>query len=133
MTKRAIPAPWVVMMDAAKLLIQNKKAQIFINNIESFGPMIDTPFLRAGIEIRASIKFGHNFDVECLFNDADFDINTPCDIDEVAGIKDLPEDARLTGRFMYILWNMYQLVTNKKMCTPGDITDDYIFSKTRTI
>lgn len=80
-----------------------------------------------------TLRLEHNYHVDCVFDEEDFDISKELKIDSIAHLEELKPEDRLTGRWVFIFWNLYQLLTNKRRVDPDSEVDNYIFYKTKTI
>ena len=132
-----------VMMEACKCLIKNKGTQIIVeqatSEVESLPGIISRGNCSMGVYIPPKIIYNvtlmleHNYHVDCVFDEEDFDISKKLRIDSIAHLKELKPEDRLIGRWVFIFWNLYQLLTNKRLADMNNEVDNYIFSKTRTI
>ena len=132
-----------IIMEACKYLIKNKGTQISVE--QATGEIEDWPnILSSGswnmhisipikIIYNVTLRLEHNYSVDCVFDDEDFDISNKLPIDSIAHLEKLKPEDRLIGRWIFILWNLYQLLTNKRRVNPDSEVDNYIFYKTRTI
>jgi len=83
------------------------------------------------------LQMDREYYVDCIFDDEDFNpkayspIDKPAGIDTWNSIED--EDNKQCARFIYLLYEMYKLCTNKRIGRMNDDVDDYIFSKTQRI
>jgi hypothetical protein len=132
-----------VVARACKYLIKNKGAQIFVE--QATGEVEDWPSvinqgnwnlkisMPTKIIYNVTLRLEHNYHVDCVFDEEDFDISKELPIDSIAHLEELKPEDRLTGRWIFILWNLHQLLTNKRRVDPDSEVDNYIFYKTRTI
>ena len=135
--------PFTCVNEACLHLLKHKNIQIYLQQMS--GEVCDTgswvisvnipslPVIPKTIRYNARIMMDHNYYVDCIFEEDDFNPTITCAIDEAAGIEDWKdEDKKQCARFIYLLYEMYKLVTNKRAARMNDI-DDYIFSRTQRI
>lgn len=136
--------PFDCINNACLHLLKHKNIQIYLQQMS--GEVCDTgswilnikipslPITPKVMRYNARIMMDHNYYVDCIFEEDDFNPTITCSIDEVAGIKDWEdEDKKQCARFIYMLYEMYKLCTNKRLARMNDPVDDYIFSKTQRI
>lgn len=131
------------IINALDCLHKNKGVNILIEQatgeVESLPGIIRRGNCSMGIYIppktiyNISLRLERNYYVDCVFDEEDFNISKELPIDSIAHLEELKPEDRLTGRWVFIFWNLYQLLTNKRLADMNSEVDNYIFSKTREI
>lgn len=138
--------PFDCINNACLHLLKHKNIQIYVQQIsaevENWGSWIHRGASKMLTAIPHTIynvrlKMDHNCYVDCIFDDEDFNPKTKNPIDKAAKIDSWTdieeEDKKQCARFIYMLYEMYKLCTNKRIGRLNDDVDDYIFSKTQRI
>lgn len=78
-----------------------------------------------------TIRLNHNFSIDLVFSEDDFDPSKPWGIEKDLKLDGLGEDDKQVARFMYFFWTLSKLLKATKVDS-GPI-EEFIFTRTKTI
>ena len=133
--------PFECINEACKNLIKHKGLQIIVESMT--GEVEDWPSvisrgswnmkisMPAKINYNVTIRLNHNFSIELVFLEDDFDPNKPWGIEQNLKLAGLDEDDKQIARFMYFFWELSKYISAPRVDT-GPM-GEFIFMRTRTI
>ena len=133
--------PFKCINEACKNLIKHKGLQIIVENmtgeVEDWPNIVSSGSWNMGISMPAKINYNvtirlnHNFSIELVFLEDDFDPNKPWGIEQNLKLAGLDEDDKQIARFMYLFWELSKYISAPKV--DSGPMEEFIFMRTRTI
>ena len=133
--------PIYCLNKACKNLIKYKDLQIIVESVnicpESFNLLggLKVSFSNALIEqktnFNVTIRLNHNFSIDLVFSEDDFDPSKPWGIEKDLKLDGLGDDDKQVARFMYFFWALSKCLKAPK-ADSGPI-EEFIFTRTKTI
>ena len=128
---------------ACKNLIKHKGLQIIVESV-SISIEADSFSLLGGwkasfgnapigqkTNYNVTIRLNHNFSIDLVFSEDDFDPSKPWGIEKDLKLDGLGEDDKQVARFMYFFWTLSKYLKAPKVDS-GPI-EEFIFTRTKTI
>lgn len=78
-----------------------------------------------------TIRLNHNFSIDLVFSEDDFDPSKPWGIEKDLKLDGLGEDDKQVARFMYFFWTLSKYLKTPKVDS-GPV-EEFIFTRTKTI
>ena len=133
--------PFECLNKACANLIKHKGLQIIVESMtgeaDSFNLLSGwkASFGNAPIEQKmnynVTIRLNHNFSIDLVFSEDDFDPAKPWGIEKDLKLDGLGEDDRQVARFMYFFWTLSKYLKAPK-ADSGPI-EEFIFMRIKTI
>ena len=131
--------PIYCLNKACAILIKHKGLQIIVESVnieaESFnllgGLHLSFSSVPQKTNFNVTIRLNHNFSIDLVFSEDDFDPTKPWGIEKDLKLDGLGEDDRQVARFMYFFWTLSKCLKTPK-ADSGPI-EEFIFARTRTI
>ena len=130
--------PFECLNKACANLIKHKGLQIIV---ESMTGEADSFSLLGGgkagfgnvptMNYNVTIRLNHNFSIDLVFSEDDFDPSKPWGIEKDLKLDGLGEDDKQVARFMYFFWALSKCLKTPK-ADSGPI-EEFIFTRTKTI
>ena len=135
--------PIYCLNKACANLIKHKGLQIIVESVnisieaESFTSLggWKASFGNAPIGQKANynvtIRLNHNFSIDLVFSEDDFDPSKPWGIEKDLKLDGLGEDDKQVARFMYFFWTLSKCLKTPK-ADSGPI-EEFVFTRTKTV
>ena len=133
--------PFECLNKACVNLIKHKGLQIIVESMtgeaDSFSLLGGGKLSVSNIPIKqkmnynVTIRLNHNFSIDLVFSEDDFDPAKPWGIEEDLKLDGLGEDDRQVARFMYFFWTLSKCLKAPK-ADSGPV-EEFIFTRTKTI
>ena len=133
--------PFECLNKACVNLIRHKGLQIIVESMtgeaDSFSLLGGGKLSFSNIPIEqkmnynVTIRLNHNFSIDLVFSEDDFDPAKPWGIEEDLKLDGLGEDDRQVARFMYFFWTLSKCLKTPK-ADSGPV-EEFIFTRTKTI
>lgn len=133
--------PFECLNKACVNLIRHKGLQIIVESMtgeaDSFSLLGGGKLSFSNIPIKqkmnynVTIRLNHNFSIDLVFSEDDFDPAKPWGIEEDLKLDGLGEDDRQVARFMYFFWTLSKCLKTPK-ADSGPV-EEFIFTRTKTI
>ena len=133
--------PFECLNKACVNLIKHKGLQIIVESMtgeaDSFNLLGGGKLSFSNIPIKqkmnynVTIRLNHNFSIDLVFSEDDFDPAKPWGIEEDLKLDGLGEDDKQVARFMYFFWTLSKCLKAPK-ADSGPV-EEFIFTRTKTI
>lgn len=133
--------PFECINRACRNLLRYKGLQIIVENmtseVESFdlggGWHLSAPNIpiQQKVNHNVTIRLNHNYHIDLVFDDDDFNISKPWNVEDEINTAGLSEDDKQVARFMYFFWKLNDYMQHPRGDT-GPLAE-LIFTKLRTI
>ena len=133
--------PFECLNKACVNLIKHKGLQIIVESmigeVDSFTSLGGWKVSFSNISIKqkmnynVTIRLNHNFSIDLVFSEDDFDPAKPWGIEKDLKLDGLSEDDKQVARFMYFFWTLSKYLKAPKVDS-GPI-EEFIFTRTKTI
>ena len=133
--------PFECINEACRNLIKHKGLQIIVESMT--GEVEDWPgivssgswnmkiSMPAKVNYNVTIRLNHNFSIDLVFLEDDFDPAKPWGIEQDLKLDGMNEDDKQVARFMYFFWMLSKYITLPK--PDFGHMEEFVFQRTRTI
>lgn len=133
--------PFECINEACINLIKHKGLQIIVESMTGEADSFNLPGgwnlsvnnvpIKQKMNYNVTIRLNHNFSIDLVFSEDDFNPNKPWGIEQDLKLAGLNEDDKQIARFMYFFWMLSKYIKTPK-ADSGPI-EEFIFLRTRTI
>ena len=131
--------PFECINEACNNLIKYKGLQILIERMDGVVEDMSSYSLGNNCSIalppkmsyNVTIRLHHNFSIDLVFLDEDFDINKKWGIEKYLKLAGMSDKDKKVARFMYFFWELSKYIKAPKV--DSGPMEEFIFCRTRTI